>query len=76
MNKLIENITNIHGDHGRQWIKNLPNILKHWQIIVISHISPVDNMTYNCITKAIGNHQPVVLKIGCDKQSSDNEKRR
>lgn len=76
MKKLIENITNIHGDEGYEWIKNLPNMVEvltaHWQL---SQISPVDNMTYNYVAKAITKtYQPVVLKISCDKKSGDHEK--
>lgn len=76
MKKLIENVTNIFGDQGSDWIKNLPNIVEalaaHWQL---SQISPIDNMTYNYVAKAITKtHQPVVLKISCDKKSNDEEK--
>lgn len=76
MKKLIENITSIHGEQGQLWIKNLPNIVEvlanHWQL---SQITPVDNMTYNYVAKAITNaNQPVILKISCDKGSAEHEK--
>lgn len=76
MNKLIENITNIHGQSGKQWIHHLPDIVnalaEYWQL---SQITPVDNMTYNYVAKAVThNQQPVILKISCDKISGDHEK--
>lgn len=76
MKKLIENITNLHGDEGYEWIKNLPNMVEalaaHWQL---SQLTEVNNMTYNYVAKAITKtYQPVVLKISYDAKSSDNEK--
>ncbi|HEX4046088.1 MAG TPA: aminoglycoside phosphotransferase family protein [Gammaproteobacteria bacterium] len=75
MNKLIENVTNIFGEQGSEWINNLPNtveaLAKHWQL---RQILPVDNMTYNYVAKAItSTNKPVVLKISCDKKSSGEE---
>lgn len=75
MNKLIENVTNIFGDQGLEWIKNLPNIIEalaeHWQL---RQILPVDNMSYNYVAKAItSTNKLVVLKISCDKKSNNEE---
>ena len=75
MNKLIENVTNIFGEQGSAWIRSLPNIVEalaeHWQL---SQISPVDNMTYNYVAKALtSTNKLVVLKISCYKKSSDEE---
>jgi streptomycin 6-kinase len=68
MNTLTQNITNIYEKKGKDWISNLPNIIailaKHWNL---RDVTPVDNMTFNYVAKAIlGDSQPVILKISCD----------
>lgn len=44
MKTLTQNITNIYGQKGKDWISNLPNIIailtKHWNL---GHVTPVDN---------------------------------
>jgi streptomycin 6-kinase len=77
MKILTQNITNIYGKNGKNWISNLPNIVaglaEHWNL---SHVTPVDNMTFNYVAKAISNdNHPVILKISCDAQSILDEKR-
>ncbi len=77
MKQLIENITGIHGDAGKQWLQQLPAIInvmvQHWGL---RHIMPVDNMTYNYVAMAMTNAQlPVVLKISCDAKTSNEEMR-
>lgn len=72
---LTQNIINIYGTQGEEWIANLPATIdalaKHWNL---SHLTPIDNMTFNYVTKAITNtNQPVVLKISCDEKSITNE---
>lgn len=71
MKTLTQNITNIYGQKGKDWIANLPNIIailtKHWNL---NHVTPVDNMTFNYVAKATaGNGQSVILKISCDSQT-------
>jgi streptomycin 6-kinase len=76
MKTLRQNITNLYGSKGTAWIDNLPAILKaltnNWSL---SEITPVSNMTFNYVAKAILNaKEPVILKIGYDEQSIINEK--
>lgn len=74
--KLKENITNLFGERGKKWLDNLPAIIfelaSYWQL---SSINPIDNMTYHYVAKAIFQNQPVVLKIGCDKETINDEKK-
>jgi streptomycin 6-kinase len=75
MNKLTENVKNIFGDSGTAWIDALPAIIEklaaHWGL---SHIIPVDNMTFNYVAKALSSsNQAVVLKISCDEKSIREE---
>jgi streptomycin 6-kinase len=76
MKTLTQNITNIYGQKGKDWISNLPNIIailtKHWNL---GHVTPVDNMTFNYVAKAtLGDNQPVILKISCDLQTILDER--
>ncbi|MCX6988506.1 MAG: fructosamine kinase family protein [Chlamydiae bacterium] len=66
----IQTISNTFGSNGQTWLQNLPNLLltlkEKWQL---SNISPIPNMSYHYVAKAIQHSDnPVVLKIGCDKQ--------
>lgn len=75
MDLLKRNIINLYGKKGRDWINNLPIIIaelsRYWEL---SHIMPVDNMTFNYVVKAITTtNQPVVLKISCDEKSISDE---
>jgi streptomycin 6-kinase len=75
MKKLIENVKNVFGDKGTAWLQALPTIIDklaaHWEL---SHIAPVDNMTFNYVAKAFSSsNQPVVLKISCDAKSIREE---
>ena len=65
MKTLSQNITNLYGSKGTDWIDNLPAIvtalINHWGL---SEVTPVSNMTFNYVAKAILNaKEPVVLKI-------------
>ncbi|MFT4059791.1 MAG: aminoglycoside phosphotransferase family protein [Legionella sp.] len=76
MKTLRQNITNLYGSKGADWIDNLPAIVTaltiDWNL---SEIIPVSNMTFNYVAKAILNSkEPVVLKISYDEQSIFNEK--
>lgn len=73
---LSENITNLYGEKGKAWIAKLPSIIQslsdHWNL---TSVTPVDNMTYHYVAKAIrDNTQSVVLKIGFDEISLTQEK--
>lgn len=77
MKTLRQNITNLYGSKGIDWSDNLPAIvtalINHWGL---SEVTPVSNMTFNYVAKAILNtKEPVVLKISYDEQSIINEKR-
>lgn len=75
MKMLRQNITNIYGSQGAEWVANLPALItslkNHWGL---SEVTPVVNMTFNYVAKAIlNNEEPVVLKISYDRQSIFNE---
>lgn len=77
MKILRQNIINLYGSKGRDWIDNLPALVTaltiNWNL---SEITPVSNMTFNYVAKAILDaNEPVVLKISYDEQSFINEQR-
>lgn len=76
MKTLKQNISNLYGSQGTEWIANLPALItiltNYWNL---SEIIPVSNMTFNYVAKAIlKTREPVVLKISYDRQSIINEK--
>lgn len=75
MNKLKQNVINMFGEKGKEWLTSLPSAIEmlavHWKL---KNIIPVDNMTFNYVAKAITNtNQPVILKISCDEKSISDE---
>ena len=77
MRTLEKNVMNVWGNKGREWLKNLPNIIaelsEHWKL---SDVKPVENMSYNYVATAKQDHNtPVVLKFSCDKMLIEDEYR-
>lgn len=76
MKKLTKNAINILGEKGSAWIEDLPTTIKvlsdQW---ALKNITPVENMSYNYVAKAIrSDDQPIVFKIGFDKKAIVDEK--
>lgn len=74
--QLKKHIVAIFGNHGEQWLAQLPDIVArltaHWNL---TNIHPVDNMTFNYVAKATtNNQQAVVLKISCDAETISYER--
>lgn len=72
---LENNVKNIWGKQGQNWLNQLPEIIEllsaHWSL---THIEPVKNMSYNYVALAKQqNKKPVVLKISCDASLIENE---
>lgn len=77
MSNLEKNVTNVWGNKGREWLKNLPNLIAelsaHWKL---SDVTPVENMSYNYVATAKRHRNtPVVLKFSCDKALIEDEYR-
>lgn len=69
MKVLESNITNLFASKGQKWLDNIPNIVSKladkW---VLANVTPVSNMTFNYVAKAIRNNKyPVVIKVSCDE---------
>jgi streptomycin 6-kinase len=72
-----QNMLNLYGERGKQWLAMLPTIIvtlsKHWHLY---NIQPIENMTYHYVAKAISvNWQEVVIKIACDEKTICAEKK-
>jgi len=76
-NTLVQNMENLYGENGKEWLSKLLTIFdalkKHWKL---SSLTPVDNLTFNYVAKALlPSKQAVVLKIGYDKKAIADEMR-
>jgi len=70
MKILKQNIINIYGEKGKNWLANLPHIIDelaaHWRL---HHIILVNNVTFHYVAQAIASDkQAVILKIGCNEK--------
>ena len=68
MNTFTKNVLGAWGKQGKKWLDQLPTTLKHlskhW---ALSELSPVENMTYNYVARAVKEkNDAVVLKVNCD----------
>lgn len=61
-------IINTFGTTGKQWLIQLPEIVKHLTTYwLLTKLCPINKMSYHFIAKAIDHqNRPVVLKVGCD----------
>lgn len=75
MKQLIQNMKNIHGKKGEDWIASIPGMVvrlaHHWKL---SDISEVETLTFHYVAKATNEFgKPVILKIGLDDKVIANE---
>lgn len=67
MKELEENIINLYGENGKQWLTNLPQLVAHLEISYgLSNLKPFKNLTYNYVLSGFQGLQPIVLKLGLD----------
>lgn len=74
MNKFEENIISIHGEQGRVWLSQLPQIARDASLLFgLSELQPLDNLTYNYILSGYKGSQPIILKIGIESLNKEAE---
>ena len=65
MTIFTDNITNIHGEIGREWLNNLDTIVsdlaERWNL---TNLKPFENLTFNYVLSGFQNDVPIVLKVG------------
>lgn len=74
MKGLEKNIINLYGAKGRQWLTNLPLLIAQLQIKYgLSHLKPVNDLTYNYVLSGFQGVRPIVLKLGLDSNALKRE---
>ncbi len=67
MKTFEQNIINLYGDKGRQWLEHLPNLLTQLaNTYGLSNLKPVSNLSYNYVLSGFQGPQPIILKLGLD----------
>lgn len=74
MEKLTQNIINLYGEQGQQWLNNLPSrVYKIKEAYHLSKLEPLKNLTYNYVLSGFQNNQPIILKLGLDQKGLQQE---
>ncbi|KTD56695.1 hypothetical protein Lsan_2855 [Legionella santicrucis] len=67
MKTFEQNIIDLYGDKGRQWLGHLPNLLTQLaKTYGLSNLKPVSNLSYNYVLSGFQGPQPIILKLGLD----------
>ncbi|RUR14232.1 aminoglycoside phosphotransferase family protein [Legionella sp. km772] len=67
MKTFEQNIIDLYGDKGRQWLGDLPNLLTQLaKTYGLSNLKPVSNLSYNYVLSGFQGPQPIILKLGLD----------
>jgi len=69
-----QNIINLYGKKGRQWLDYLPNLVTSLAVTYgLSHLKPVNNLSYNYVLSGFQGSQPIILKLGLDVEGLKRE---
>lgn len=67
MSNFEQNIINIYGQRGRDWLENLPMVVKElsdaWGL---SHLKPISNLSHNYVMHGLRADTDIILKISLD----------
>lgn len=70
----VRTITNIYGDQGAEWLKQLPSLVNQcvqkWDL---TDLQPYQNLTYNYVLFGNQHELPIVLKMRCGADELRNE---
>jgi streptomycin 6-kinase len=67
MKTFEQNIVNLYGEKGRQWLGNLPNLVTQLENTYgLSNLKPVNNLSYNYVLSGFQGAKPIILKLGLD----------
>lgn len=74
MNTFEQNILNIYGNKGQEWLHQLPSVVQQisetWNL---TNLNPIETMTYNYILSGIQKGKPIILKLSLDAERLDKE---
>lgn len=72
--KFAQNIINIYGDKGRQWLIDLPKIVaeiaKEWRL---ADIREIGNLSINYVVSCVQDFSQVILKLSLDEDLINRE---
>ncbi len=67
MKMFEQNIINLYGEKGRQWLDHLPNhVAQLANTYGLSNLKSVNNLSYNYVLSGFQEAQPIILKLGLD----------
>lgn len=67
MKTFEQNIINLYGEKGRQWLDHLPNhVAQLANTYGLSNLKPVNNLSYNYVLSGFQGSQPIILKLCLD----------
>ncbi|MDP3533052.1 MAG: aminoglycoside phosphotransferase family protein [Alphaproteobacteria bacterium] len=74
MQHFNQNIINLYGDKGKNWLHSLPKLIQEYaEDWHLTQLTPFNNLTYNYVLSAVQNTKPVILKISPDIESLRKE---
>ncbi len=72
--KFKQNVINIYGDKGKQWLLDLPSIVdkisKEWNL---TDLKLVDNLSMNYVLSGKQDSQEIILKLSLNKDLIEHE---
>jgi streptomycin 6-kinase len=67
MKTFEQNIINLYGETGRQWLVHLPRLVAKIEVgYELSNLKPVKNLSYNYVLTGFQGSKAVILKLGLD----------
>ena len=74
MKTFEQNIINLYGEKGKQWLDHLPNLVTQLaNTYGLSNLKPVDNLSYNYVLTGLQGSKAVILKLGLDTDGFKRE---
>lgn len=74
MQDFEKNIINLYGEEGEQWLANLSLLIAEIERAYgLSNLKPFKNLSYNYVLSGFQGSQPVVLKLGLDRDGLKRE---
>jgi streptomycin 6-kinase len=67
MEAFEQNIINLYGEKGKQWLNNLPKLIMQVEATYrLSNLKPVKNLSYNYVLSGFQGSKAIILKSGMD----------
>jgi streptomycin 6-kinase len=74
MKKLESNILSIYRERGRLWLDELQKHVRQLEALWgLSHLKPLDNLTYNYVLSGFQDDLPIILKLSLNTSDLERE---